>query len=382
MIPLFLVLALAAGTASRQDEGEDVPLGVVMRAEILARDPRDLPRAPDDRWADWGPEAPPPEEYITAAIAYRRGALPVALEHLWTVLTEQPDYPPALHQMGVIYFRLRRYGDAAHALERFFARAPEEVAETRVLAHSYYSLGRYPEALAHYDRILAVEPEMVEALRGAALAHMRLGEAEEALALLERVIALEPDHADAWAWRARLLFDEDRVEEALAAAERARNLDAFEPRPWFLLAQIYYELERDEDAAAARQRFEKLDRVAQQTRTLEAQLLYDPNQPEVLMELARYRASIEDVARTRAVLKRLMLLDPRRTEWSLFALDVLVSLGDEEGARVAAQALETNCADSAETWKRLERYYGRIRDRVRQVQAGERYRRLGGGEDG
>ena len=47
----------------------------------------------------------------------------------------------------------------------------------------------------------------------------------------------------------------------------------------------------------------------------------------------------------------------------------------------AVAALEANCADVPETWKRLERYYGRLRDRVKQVEAGERFRRLGGTND-
>lgn len=386
MTPALLMLALCAGPAPVQADGADTAApGAGIRAVVLDGDPRDLPHAAEDRWADWSPDVLPPDVILptfqAAVRAYTSGALPVALGHLWTVLSEHPDYPPALHQMGVIYFRLRRYGDAVHVLERFFARAPDEVAETRALAHSYYSLGRYDDALRHYARVLAAQPGMVEALRGIALAHMRLGDAAQALEYLERVIALAPDHADAWAWRARLLFDEDRTGDALAAAERARDLDAFEPRPWFLLAQILYELERDEDAAVARRRFEALDRVAQETRALEAQLLYDPNQPEVLKNLARYRGSVGDVPRTRKALQRLMRIDARRTEWNVFALDVLEGIGDEDGAAVVVTALETNCAGAPETWKRLERYYGRLRHRVKQVQAGERYRLLSGTDD-
>ena len=59
-------------------------------------------------------------------------------------------------------------------------------------------------------------------------------------------------------------------------------------------------------------------------------------------------------------------------------MDVLTTMNDVEGARVAARALEQNCAQEARAWLRLERYYRDIGDRRREVQAGERYLRLGG----
>ena len=35
------------------------------------------------------------------------------------VMLDEPDYPPLLHQSGVVYFKLRRYGDSQEMFERF-----------------------------------------------------------------------------------------------------------------------------------------------------------------------------------------------------------------------------------------------------------------------
>ena len=370
MIALLLALALVAGAQT---------------PDVLARDPAALPAAAAERWADWDPDVAPEGElrdgFVAAVRPYLAGHLPASLAALYELLERAPDYPPAWHQMGVVYFRLRRYGDAATAFERFLRVAPDEVAKTRAYAHSLYSLGRYEEAAAAYARILAAAPGMVEALRGAALTRLRLGDDEGALAGLERVLDIAPDHVEAWTWKARVLFDLERTEDSLAAARKARDLDPYDARPWFQLAQAHFDLGQDEEGEAARARFLELDAIAQETRLLDARLLYDPARPDLLLALVDAHRRALDASRARKALERLTRLDPARFEWRAHALEVLEGLGSAEGAAWAAQALETHCAEVADAWKLLQGYYGRRKDRVRQVRAGERFLRLGGVPD-
>lgn len=350
------------------------------RAAALRRDPRLLPRAASGRWKDFGAPGQSagavPEEIGEAREALAQRDVPAALAALYRVLECEPDYPPALHELGVLYFRLQRYGDSACAFERFLTQLPERVGETRALGHCYYSLGQYDKARAHYERVLEREPRMVEALRGLALSMLRLGEPARALELLQQLLEIEPRHADALTWVAQIQYDAEELDAAIATARRARDLDPSQARPWFLIGRIESELGHVEDARAAQRRFERLQEAAQSIRTLDARLLVHPHDVTALEQLVELHRSTGSVPRTRLAIARWSAERPGSRDVMLHALDVLDGLDDREGASAAAEALARRFGDDAAVWKRLESFYGRIGDRVRQVEAGERLRRL------
>lgn len=375
----LLLLASAQGTAVAQaPTAQARPAD--RRAVALARDPRTLVRAPEGRWKDFDPRrmsaADLPPGMAAAREALLAGDLPLAAAELYDALAAEPGFPPALHQLGVVYFRLQRYGDASVVLERFLSEAPHRVGDTRVLGHAYYSLGEYERARAHYERVLAVAPQEVEALRGLALSRLRLGEPERALELLRKVTELEPAHAEAWAWIAQVEFDLERTEEALAACERARDLDPYEPRPWFLLARILHELGRADEAAIAEARHGELAAAVQEIRSVEGKLEYAPWDASLWTRLVVLRRSIGDLAGLQRAIARLAAVRPDDVPSRILALDCLEALGAADAAQRAAAALAEVGAEDADAWKRLEVYHARRGDRAKQLEAGERYRRL------
>jgi tetratricopeptide (TPR) repeat protein len=375
VIAVALALALSC---SLQDAGARAAPDA--RVATLARDPRTLPKSDTGRWKHFDParlapgEMPP--EMSRARDAILDGDMPSALVALYRVLDAQPDFPPALHQMGVLYFRLQRYGDSIVPLERYVALLPERVGETRVLGHDYYSLGRYREARAHYERVVARVPGDVEALRGLALSTWRLGDADKALELLARVVEIAPGHGEAWAWRAQILFDRGDAQEALDAAQRARQLDPFEPRAWFLLGRALLELGREEEGEQAQRRFEELSAATQEIRRLQNRLLYAPHELSLLRSLADVHARTGNVALARETLGRLVRERPDDVELRIFALDVHERLGDVDGAKLAAEMLETKGASDARAWKRLEIHYASIGDLTNAARANRRCREL------
>ncbi|MCB9916442.1 MAG: tetratricopeptide repeat protein [Planctomycetes bacterium] len=372
----LLVVALLAAAPQEPPPAPDAP---ALHA-ILGHRPDEWPRAAPGTWAGWSPDAPPPEAaraaLVAAAQAYARRDLPESLARLYDALRVVPDYPPALHQAGVIYFRLRRYGDAITAFERFLAVVPERVGDTRALGHCYYTLGDYEKARAHYDRVLAAEPDSVEALRGRGLAEMRLGLEDDALATLGRVMELDPAHADAQTWIAQILYDAERTDEALAAAERARDLDPFDPRPWYLLAQCRWDLGEDEAGDAAHARFSELNQIAQEIRAAEARLLYDPDQPAVYATLIALNRRAGDLARVEHWMVRWVQSNPRDVGLRIAALDLAEELGNVEGARACAQGLAALAGEHLDAWRRLARYYASTRERLKQLEAEEQVSRL------
>lgn len=375
---MFALLAPAqdAAPATESQPGSEEEVTAV--APVLDESPESWPHSKPDAWSGWTPELAPEGELLDlmrrAAIHYHRGDLPESLAALYALLESEPDYPPALYQAGAIYFRLRRYGDAAYAFERYLAVAPQQVGDTRALGHALYTLGRYEEAEAHYRRVIEAGGEHPEALRGLALSEWRLGRPEAALAGLDRLLEIDPNHDEAQLWRARILHDEERSEEALAAAEAARERDPFEPQAWFLLSRLYFEAGRDEEAEAARARFLQLDLVEQETRVIESQLLYAPRQPRLRARLVELRASTGDLHAVREAFADWMQFEPQGVPVRMHAIDVLVSLEDREGADLAAASLKAIAGDDAEAWAKLARYYATTRQRSLQVEA---ERRLG-----
>lgn len=292
-----LVLGLLAPL---QDPGE------VLRIRVA-----DLPVAESPwagRWEE--PGAWPLELRSAYGRALREDTLGdrlAAFATLVELLQDYPDFPPALHHLGVVCFRLRRHGDAIEALGRFLEQAPEHVDRTRAMGHSLYSLGRHREALDHYDRVISARPDLVEARFGRALALHRLGRTDSSLAALDDVREREPDHGEAAYWRARIGFDEELVEDAasLEGARRAVALAPHDPRAAHLLAEVLLILEAGPEAEAARARAAHLSAVAQQRRALDERLLVRPKDASLLEARATAARSVGDLDAARADLVRL-----------------------------------------------------------------------------
>lgn len=270
------------------------------RDQALAASLGDLPRAEVGAWEGWTAIESLPDDlksdYGAALRAYQRQDFALTLHHLGLALEDHPDFPAALHQWGVVQFRLHRYGEVRLAMERFLEHAPEQVARTRVLGHAWYGLAEYERAREHYALVLAARPQEVGALFGDALAAWRLGLEDEALGRLNTVLERDPKHADAAYWSARLQWEigEGEPEFWLAALARARELAPSDPRVAYLDSQILFDLGRDEEAAEAKSRFERLDPLHRELRRNQDQLLRDPDSVELWRERVQLLASLGD----------------------------------------------------------------------------------------
>ncbi len=378
-------LAMCRATPVFQASGTAAPTAQAT-PNATERNPAQLPRAQPQRWKDWTSRSETPEalreDLVEIVRAYREQKYLPALERCWLALEREPDFPAALYQLAVVYFRLRRYGDCQAVFERFLECVPHELPATQALGHCYYSLGDYARALEHYRKILEQDPAAsIEVSRGLALSHVRLGRLEEGLALLEGVLLEKPDYADVHNWRSQVLYDLERSEEALQAAEKARQLEPFEPRGHFLAAQALRDLGRVEEAETAQARFLELNEVEQKVRTLEGRLLFDPNQRELLLRLVSLHQAVANKSGVREALARLLRLEPKSLETRLFALQALMRASAVEEAKDLAPTIERDFGQEVEAWRALRDFYGTIGDVVRQIQAGERYLRLGGKPD-
>lgn len=368
--PLILCGSIASAAAAHELSAES-PLQ--SPTSVLDRSPMEWARAEPDRWKDWNVDVPPPkaaEPLLLRVIdAFNQGDFPATLQALFELLELEPDFPSALHQSGVIYFRLRRYEDSIFALERYLTVAPHRVGDTRHLAHGYYSLGRYEKARAHYEKVLEVRSKSVEALRGLGLSYMRLGDPSAALAKLHRVLELDPTHANAATWIAQILFDEERLDEALTAVLSARELDPYEARTWFLNSQIYYELEQDEKGDAAKARFDSLDRIAQELRAVETQLLYEPRNSALYRKLVTLHREAGNTPAASGALLRWLRVEPRNLDLRVEMLQHAQGTQDMKSAAALAASIRNLAGTNVRAWSALANYYSVVGDRDLQAEA-------------
>jgi tetratricopeptide (TPR) repeat protein len=157
--------------------------------------------------------------------------------------------------LGVTYYGLRRFDEAAGAFLRTISIAPE-------IEQPYLFLGRMLEAVPDRLPVLTVRFAEFEAAhpsdpRGYLLHAKALDaqaiEAAMARKLIEKSLAIDATNAGAHVELATLLERLRAYPEAAAEFERAATLDSRDAATHYHLARLYDRLNRPEDAAAQRQ---------------------------------------------------------------------------------------------------------------------------------
>ncbi len=368
------------------------PGGVALELpEVLRQRPQDFPSAQPERWARFFDPAAQAEIGATLApgvldgmriaeSAYAQELFLVGLEALHSVLLVEPDFPPAWLVAGATYWRLRRYGDALYAYDRFLAVAPDQIARTHGRGHALYTLGRYLEAKEHYLAVLEHTDQSAQIRLGLALAELRLGESEAALKHLDQVLEGAPDDAEALAWRAQMLFDLGHTAEALEGARRAAQHSPGDPRPVWIAMEALFELGRDDEAQREEKRWRVLERSAADRRAIEGRLLLHPRQPHLARQLVENAVATKDVGLIGAALGRLRAsTSPGESALSacVLAVETWLGLGAQDEARRAALDMERRCASEPAAWQRLAVYWAALGDLERAERAQQRYRDLG-----
>jgi tetratricopeptide (TPR) repeat protein len=173
--------------------------------------------------------------------------------------------------LGVAYYGLRRFPEAADCFLRTIRMAPE-------VEQPYIFLGRMldqaedklPEATAAYGALVKAKPDdyLAHFLYGKALS-MQLGERGQIEALFRRSIALKGDFWESH-YELGILLEHGR-DFAGAATElrRAIELNPNSPTPHYHLARVYERLGRKTEAAAELAAHERL--TAEETNTIRSQ---------------------------------------------------------------------------------------------------------------
>ena len=146
--------------------------------------------------------------YARAALAFRGGALDLALHHAEQAVAREPAIPEYRATLGAVLLERYQQGREQALLQRALSELQAAVAPGPLLPHAHAQLalalllaGRPAEALDCADAALQKDAACVPALWHRALALEALGRTDEAQAAVQRVLALKPDFAPALARR-------------------------------------------------------------------------------------------------------------------------------------------------------------------------------------
>jgi len=111
-------------------------------------------------------------------------------------LAIDPNYPPALNDLGYAYALMRNYPEAVAAMERYVAALPGQPNPQDSYAEILRLSGDFPGALQHYEAALKIDPKFVYSQLGIGDTYSLMGDEERARAEYAKAIAGADSDAD------------------------------------------------------------------------------------------------------------------------------------------------------------------------------------------
>lgn len=198
-----VMLGLLIGFIASYDDAEELPLrgGRAARLAVLALAVLGLGSTVHAAWdhLSVARRLPPVEPLIVGAEDA------VRLAKLREDVARYPDDPAVHYDLGTGLAGLRRFSEAADALERALALAPENPSVLRSTAVLSSLAGRFDRAVPLLERVLGQNPSDLQLRYLLAFSAFGRGDLRTAIQQCEQVLQVDPQHA-----RARLLLQKLR----------------------------------------------------------------------------------------------------------------------------------------------------------------------------
>jgi len=193
---------------------------------------------PDTIEVTWTPERGGGDPMIPIAAMLTRGELQEGVTLLRFLLSDDPDNPDVLYNLGMVLS----------------------------------DLGQMDEAVVRLRRLVVVVPDHVNGLVALGVALTRQNANEQALPVLQRAVALNPDNV--WAQRnlGGCLLKLRRPAEAVEPLRKATELDPQDARAWYGLGQVLELTGDDVGADAAYKRMLAIDEFGETAKLAEEAL--------------------------------------------------------------------------------------------------------------
>lgn len=168
---------------------------------------------------------------------HQAGRLADAMGAYRRVLTENPNHPECLYNLGLILQETNQPDAAIAAYRRAIELQPGFAEAYNNLGNIYNHLNRLDEAGRMLGRALEISPGLVQARFNLARVLQKQGRLEPAVTQYRTILEAVPNHAEAFDSLCSLLIALGRVEEWLQAFEQFEQV---EPKPdWFFISGLY-----------------------------------------------------------------------------------------------------------------------------------------------
>ncbi|MGH8281598.1 MAG: tetratricopeptide repeat-containing sulfotransferase family protein [Gammaproteobacteria bacterium] len=185
-----------------------------------------------------------------AAAHYNRGDIPETGKRCLRVLKLYPDFPQALHLLGLCQWSEGELAAAAESLARAANLNPTEAQTYHDLGDVYSKQGRWLEAAQAYVRAIELRPGYPDSYVNLGAVYENIGDHEQAERAYRRAFELNPQLATAAASLAAMCESGNHLEEAEQWVQTALREDADDPVANLTRAQLDMRAGRQREAVA------------------------------------------------------------------------------------------------------------------------------------
>jgi tetratricopeptide (TPR) repeat protein len=171
------------------------------------------------------------QQFQTALQYYEEGKLDDAVVVCREILSIQPNYPDAVHLLGVLYYQFKDYTRAVSYIEKALQLDPNDFYASFLLGTLSQEQGNIEKAANWFQKTIELNPSFADAHYNLAIILEKTDQLEKALISYKESLALNPNLADVHNNLGNLLLKLKRFDEAVPYLVKALQLN-----PGYVLA--------------------------------------------------------------------------------------------------------------------------------------------------
>ena len=164
------------------------------------------------------------------------------------VLKVVPEYPDALHFLGVVTHQQGKSEEGLALIRRSLELAPDNPDALNNLGNVNREMGRLEDAEAAYLKVLQTAPEHADTLVNLGIILRGLKRKTEALEMIQKALEIDPEHVLAYRNLGNVYRDLKEYDAALTAYQKCEVLAPEESDSRVLIARLLKLADRMDDA--------------------------------------------------------------------------------------------------------------------------------------
>lgn len=177
-------------------------------------------------------------ELISAAIAEsQHGEYQASIDKLVSVLKTEPESVPVHYLLGLNYYRVSRFSEAAEELQHVVQLSPDYELAIYQLGLAYARVGDFDHAISMLRHALDLDATNFSAAYNLGAAYLKKQMVPEATNAFHQSVTIYPEYAPGHRALGEVLLYQGQVDESIAELRRAAELDPSDPGTHLALAK-------------------------------------------------------------------------------------------------------------------------------------------------